>query len=64
MKSEKCAVCGGEGYVCIASDKFSGKTLYGVSCGNDHHVAAVFETKNRAVKAWNECQGFYARYSG
>lgn len=63
MKADRCMICGGEAKAYTAVDKVSGKTVYGMACPEDHYISPVFETKNRAVKAWNECQGFVDRYT-
>ena len=59
----KCSICGSEADVTHVDEKGHG-TLYGASCGEGHEIGMVFGTRNRAVKAWNECQSFVAEYSG
>lgn len=64
MKQKKCSICGSKAVVTYEADKVRGGTLYGVMCDEEgHYIDAVFETKNRAIKAWNECQDFVERYT-
>ena len=61
MKTDECAICGRPAHVVHADAK--GGALYGVRCDGGHDFPCVFGTKNRAVQAWNECQGFVLRYT-
>ena len=62
MKAETCSICGSA--ASPTHIDMGGKgTLYGVECAEGHAIGTVFGTKNRAIQAWNECQGFVMRYT-
>lgn len=61
-KIDDCAICGAHAEPTYLDVKGRG-TLYGIECDEGHYIECVFETKNRAVTAWNECQDFVIRYT-
>lgn len=61
-KPDDCAICGSHVETTYLDVKGKG-TLYGMECDEGHFIGCVFETKNRAVAAWNECQSFVLRYT-
>lgn len=62
MRIAACSICGSNAEPTYLDVKGKG-TLYGVECDEGHSIGAVFGTKNRAIQAWNECQGFVERYT-
>lgn len=56
MKPTDCAVCGAPAKVHHADSAHG--ALYGVRCEGGHAMGAVFETKRKAIMAWDECQRF------
>lgn len=61
MKAVRCAVCGSK--AALTHRDVKGGVLYGASCENGHFIGDEFNTKNNAVRAWNECQSFLQRYT-
>ena len=61
-KVKECAICGTPASPTYLDVRGKG-TLYGAECDEGHYIDAVFGTKNRAIQAWNECQGFVDRYT-
>lgn len=62
MKADYCSICDKPAKP-FQSDVRGHGALFGVRCDEGHTLRAVFTTKNRAIQAWNECQGFVLRYT-
>ncbi len=61
MKPADCSICRAQARV-YHSDTSHG-AAYGVSCDEGHSIRAMFETKRRAIAAWDECQRFVEEYT-
>ena len=59
---DDCSICGSHAKA-VCEDMGGRKPLYGIECDEGHFIETAFETKNRAVTAWNECQRFVLRYT-
>ena len=61
MKPTDCTICGTPAHV-YHNDTSHG-AAYGVVCDEGHAIHALFETKRKAISAWDECQRFVEAYT-